>query len=402
MIQCILEWSYEHSTYFSFLYKLPDVTSLSWNQSWMRTHSLSTRWWIQAKSQQCCNPLTICELWAGSSGSAVKNSIHSLAHLPPWRSRSEEGEISGLKTSSSSPPQKEHRDTESEKGVFSFSRCLAHSIRINNIYGVLTRIKSIRSFRASQFIFTYFRKLQGGFEQLVQYLTEKRESQGLNLERRCDHYNRLLPSTCTISLIPRCWIARCPAPVAPLPGISAHTLSSVFPAPLPSLLGAAHHSVRLATGQIPFQLVVQRAHGVSYKHTPSPSCFVLVKTNCSGSSCLERKLFTSYLFLSPSPQTLILKNWWCRDCILKKSNLDRESSGPRSRIPVSVPDLLLAAKLLCLPVSFSPSALRMKGLSKGQDAQEREDAPRNPWISARGRKNPPDEVKQNKARKAFS
>ena len=36
MIQCVLEWSYEHSTYFSFLYKLPDVTSLSWNQSWMR------------------------------------------------------------------------------------------------------------------------------------------------------------------------------------------------------------------------------------------------------------------------------------------------------------------------------------------------------------------------------
>ena len=29
MIQCVLEWSYEHSTYFSFLYKLPDVTSLS-------------------------------------------------------------------------------------------------------------------------------------------------------------------------------------------------------------------------------------------------------------------------------------------------------------------------------------------------------------------------------------
>ena len=115
-----------------------------------------------------------------------------------------------------------------------------------------------------------------------------------------------------------------------------------------------------------------------YKHTPSPSCFVLVKTNCFGSSCLERKLFTSYLFLSPSPQTLILKNWWCRDCILKKSNLDRESSGPRSRIPVSVSDLLLAAKLLCLPVSFSPSALRMKGLSKGQDAEERENAPRNP------------------------
>ena len=80
MIQCILEWNYEHSTYFSFLYKLPDVTSLSWNQSWMRTHSLSTRWWIQAKSQhrQCCNPLTICELWACSSGSAGKNSIHSL------------------------------------------------------------------------------------------------------------------------------------------------------------------------------------------------------------------------------------------------------------------------------------------------------------------------------------
>ena len=172
----------------------------------------------------------------------MENSIHSLAHLPSWRSRSEEGEISGLKTSSSSPPQKEHRDTESKKGVFSFSRCLAHSIRIN-IYGVLTRVKSIRSFRASQFIFTYFRKLQGGFEQLVQYLTEKRESQGLNLERRCDRYNRPLPSACTISLSPRCWIARHPAPVASLPGISAHTLSSVFPAPLPSLLGAAHHSV---------------------------------------------------------------------------------------------------------------------------------------------------------------
>lgn len=159
---------------------------------------------------------------------------------------------------------------------------------------------------------------------------------------------------------------------------------------------------RLATGQIPFQLVVQRAHGVSYNYTPSLSCFVLVKTNCFESSCLERKLFTPYLFSSPLPQTLILKNWWYRDCILKKSNLDRESSGPRSRILVSVPDLLLAAKLLCLPVSFSPSALRMKGLSKGQDAEEREDAQRNPCISARGRKNPPDEVKQNKARKAFS
>lgn len=32
-------------------------------------------------------------------------------------------------------------------------------------------------------------------------------------------------------------------PCGPLPGISAHTVSSVFSAPLPSPLGAAHHSV---------------------------------------------------------------------------------------------------------------------------------------------------------------
>ena len=38
-------------------------------------------------------------------------------------------------------------------------------------------------------------------------LADSKESQGLNLERRCDRYNRPLPSTCTISLSPRCWIA---------------------------------------------------------------------------------------------------------------------------------------------------------------------------------------------------
>lgn len=45
VIHCVLQRSYKHTTYFSFLCKLPDKTSLPWTESWVRTYSLRTRRW---------------------------------------------------------------------------------------------------------------------------------------------------------------------------------------------------------------------------------------------------------------------------------------------------------------------------------------------------------------------
>ena len=104
-------------TYFSFLCKLPDVTSLSWDESWVRTHHLSASWWIQAVSQPSFAVLShmgppSVSYEPGSSGSAEKNSV---CPPPPISLPGEAGvgwaEISGLKSSSFSPPQKEERDT---------------------------------------------------------------------------------------------------------------------------------------------------------------------------------------------------------------------------------------------------------------------------------------------------
>lgn len=77
VIHCVLQRSYKHITYFSFLCKLPDKTSLPWTESWVRTYSLRTRRWSRVGSQhgQFCNHRT-----CGSSGHAGKAAPPSPGH----------------------------------------------------------------------------------------------------------------------------------------------------------------------------------------------------------------------------------------------------------------------------------------------------------------------------------
>lgn len=160
-------------------------------------------------------------------------------------------------------------------------------------------------------------ELKKSLRQLVQWLTEKTESQGLNGELPCGHCNLPLLLTCIISSCARMLDSKSLAPRPPFPCTYPHKKpqSSLSLCLLHQCL-TNHSASSLAEGQGLLQLVIltlcpRGPWGLLQLH-PIPELPHLIKTSSVywGSTCLERKPVLDPIFHSPSPNP---ESWGIHD-----------------------------------------------------------------------------------------